>query len=96
MRNMKGAWFGLAGLLSNQARALGPTGDVGDSSGAIGGFILFIGFVLLIYALVFIVKLMTGGRDLGPDKITTADFDDFSRPSDDPNFRFPDSGLRRK
>ena len=96
MRNGKVRWFGVLGLLSNAASAFASAGEATESSGAFSGFMLVVGFVLVVYFLVVVVKLMTGSKGLGPDKMTTAEFDDFTRPSDDPSFRFPNSWPRRK
>ena len=96
MRNSKIAWFGVLGLLSNATVAFAMAGEATESSGAFGGFMLVVGFVLAVYVLIVVVKLLTGSEDLGPDKMTTAEFDDFTRPSDDPSFRFPNSWPRRK
>lgn len=93
MKNTTAAQLSALALVSSQAAAA-TSGD--DASGAWGGLLLVVGFVALAYGLVFVIKLAAGSKTLGPDKISSADADDYARPVDDPSFRFPNTWPRKK
>ena len=82
-------------VATSRATAEAATNGQG-SSDAWGGLLLVVGFVAVVYALVFVIKLASGSKTLGPDKVSSADLDDYARPVDDPSFRFPNSRPRKE
>ena len=96
---MKIATAAVPGLLTVVATSLAAAEAAASgegSSGAWGGLLLVVGFVALVYGLVFVIKLASGSKTLGPDKVSSADLDNYARPVDDPSFRFPNSWPRKE
>ena len=70
--------------------------DGAATSEVLIGPLVMMGFVVLVYGLVFLVKYLSGSKDLGPDKLTAVEFDEYTRSSDDPSLKFPNTWPRRK
>lgn len=87
--------FGLLALAGSAQAALASESGNGQSSEVLGGFLMLLGVVVLAYAFVFLLRLLAGGKKLGPDKMNAVEFDEFTRSIDDPNWRVPDSWPKR-
>jgi hypothetical protein len=90
------AVLGLLALVATSRATAEAATSAQGSSDAWGGLLLVVGFVALAYGLVFVIKLASGSKTLGPDKVSSADLDDYARPVDDPSFRFPNNWPRKE
>jgi hypothetical protein len=95
MRNRHATRAGSAWLLGYASPVFALTAEA-SSSEVLVGLLLVVGFVVLVYGLVLLVKYLSGSKQLRPDRLSAAEFDGFNRPSDDPSFTFPNSWSRRK
>lgn len=86
-----------AGLASGiPVAAVAADHGSGWSEESFEGLLLLLVYVALAYAVVFLLKVLAGSKDLGPDKMHGADFDEFTRSIDDPTWKAPDSWPRRR
>ena len=84
MGNRLVAWCGSVGCLVYASGAMASTSGNASSDGALGGFLLVLGFVLLAYLFVFLVRHLNGRMNKGPAKISAYEFDKLTTPSDRP------------
>ena len=87
--------FATLALAASAHAAMASEDAHGQSSEVLGGFLILLGVVALAYAFVFLLRLLAGSKQLGPDKMNAVECDEFTRSIDDPSWRVPDSWPKR-
>lgn len=72
-------------MVGGAKAAFASPGSHGESSEALGGFLILLGVVAVAYAFVFLLRLFAGSKRLAPDERNAIEFTKYTTPIDRPS-----------